>query len=57
MFRPGGYLPPAFRGSMLYDYPRYRLRPPPHGYAWFVVGDDFLLVSLIDGQIFDIIEN
>jgi Ni/Co efflux regulator RcnB len=54
LIRPGGYLPPAYRGALLYDYQRYRLRPPPHGYAWFRVGGSFLLVSLADGQIFDV---
>jgi Ni/Co efflux regulator RcnB len=55
--RPGGFLPPSYRGAILYDYQRFRLRPPPHGYAWFVVGNDFLLVSLIDGRIYDVIVN
>ena len=55
--RPGGYLPPVYREARIYDYGRYRLRPPPHGYGWYLVGDDFLLVSLLDGQVFDIIVN
>lgn len=54
--RPGGYLPPSYRGSLVYDYPRYRLRPPPHGYAWVRVGSGFALVSMADGQIFDLVQ-
>ena len=53
--RPGGHLPRSFRGAPVYDYPRYRLRPPPHGYAWYRVGNAFLLVSLADGQVFDMV--
>lgn len=55
MLRPGGYLPPGYRGGMVQDFQRYRLRPPPHGYAWVRAGNAFLLVSLVDGQIFDVI--
>lgn len=54
--RPGSYLAPGFQGRMIGDYARYRLRPPPRGYAWFQSGAAFLLVSLTDGQVFDIIE-
>lgn len=57
VLRPGRQLPQAYGGGRVDDYGRYRLRPPPHGYAWYRVGNDFLLVSLIDGQIFDIIVN
>lgn len=53
--RRGGFLPPDYRGAMIYDYGRYRLRPPPPGYAWYRVGDDYLLVSLLNGLIFDVI--
>lgn len=53
--RPGGYLPPAYRGALVDDYRRFRLRPPPHGYAWVRVGGGFALVSLDDGQIFDMV--
>jgi Ni/Co efflux regulator RcnB len=53
--RRGGYLPPDFRSGMLNNYGRYRLRPPPPGYAWFQVGDEFLLVSLTNGLIFDVV--
>lgn len=53
--RRGGYLPPGYGGAMLDDYRRYRLRPPPPGYAWYRVGDDYLLVSQRNGLIFDVI--
>lgn len=53
--RPGGYLPPAYRGAFVDDYRRFRLRPPPHGYAWVRIGGGFALVSLEDGQIFDMV--
>ncbi|RAK50985.1 RcnB family protein [Phenylobacterium deserti] len=53
--RRGGYLPPDYRGAMLGDYRRFRLRPPPPGYDWYRVGDDYLLVSRSNGLIFDVI--
>ncbi|MBL8772616.1 MAG: RcnB family protein [Phenylobacterium sp.] len=53
--RRGGYLPDRFRGGVVEDYRRYRLRPPPSGYAWVRVGSGFALVSESSGQIFDII--
>ena len=37
------------------EYWRYHLRRPPFGYHWVQVGDDFLLVSVSSGVIFDII--
>lgn len=52
--RPGGYLPPQYRGAPVEDYPRYRLRPPPEGYGWRRMGDAFVLMDR-NGQVFDII--
>jgi Ni/Co efflux regulator RcnB len=52
--RRGGYMPPQVQGGVVQDYGRFRLRPPPRGYDWVRVGDDFLLVAP-DGQIFDMI--
>lgn len=52
--RPGGRLPPEFRGPPVADYPRYRLRPPPAGYAWRRMGDAFVLTDR-EGRIFDVI--
>ena len=54
--RRGGYLPDRYRGDVVQDYRRYRLRPPPQGYAWVRVGDGFALVSLQDGRVFDMIQ-
>ncbi|WP_337186736.1 RcnB family protein [Phenylobacterium sp.] len=54
--RRGGYLPDSYRGSVVEDYRRYRLRPPPQGYAWVRVGDGFALVSLADGRVFDMVQ-
>lgn len=52
--RPGGYLPPEQRGAPVDDYPRYRLRQPPRGYAWRRMGDGFVLVDP-NGRVFDIV--
>lgn len=54
--RRGGILPDGLRGGVVSDYQRYRLRPPPAGYAWVRVGAGFALISLADGQVFDTIE-
>lgn len=54
--RRGGYLPPTFSGEIVDDYRRYRLRAPPAGFAWVRVGGGFALVSMADGQIFDMVQ-
>ena len=54
--RPGSYLSSGFRASPVADFARYRLRPPPRGFSWFQAGRAFLLVSLADGQVFDVVE-
>jgi Ni/Co efflux regulator RcnB len=51
--RGGAYLPDGYRGGMVDDYRRYRLRPPPHGYAWVRMGNGFALVEMGSGRIFD----
>ncbi|HQN52596.1 MAG TPA: RcnB family protein [Phenylobacterium sp.] len=56
-WRRGGVLPPTYRGYVVNDYSRYHLRPPPRGYAWYRVGDDYLLAALATGLIFEIIAN
>lgn len=53
--RRGGYLPDNYRGGAVDDYQRFRLRPPPRGYAWVRVNGGFALVSVVDGRIFDVI--
>jgi Ni/Co efflux regulator RcnB len=58
-WRRGSYLPPYYRdrGYVVYDYGRYHLRPPPRGYYWYRVGDDYLLAAIASGLIFDVIIN
>jgi Ni/Co efflux regulator RcnB len=53
-WRRGGRLPPSYRGYAVDDYPRYRLRPPPRGYIWYHVDNNYLLAAP-SGVIFDII--
>ena len=53
--RRGGLVPPQFRGAIVPDYGRHRLRPPPPGFAWVRMGDRYMLVSRATGQIFDVI--
>lgn len=53
--RRGGYLPDNYRGGTVDDYQRYRLRPPPRGYAWVRVNGGYALVSVEDGRIFDVV--
>ena len=54
--RRGGYLPRDFNGEIVDDHRRYRLRTPPAGFAWVRVGRGFALVSMQDGQIFDMVQ-
>lgn len=56
-WRRGGQLPPYYRSYVVYDYHRYHLRRPPSGYAWYRVGDDYLLAAIASGLIYDIIAN
>jgi Ni/Co efflux regulator RcnB len=56
-WRRGAQLPPYYRGYVVSDYPRYHLRRPPRGYAWYRVGDDYLLAAVATGIIFEIINN
>ena len=55
-WRRGAVLPVYYRDYRVNDYYRYRLRPPPRGYAWYRVGDDYLLAAIASGLIFDIID-
>ena len=56
-WRRGGHLPPYYRSYVVHDYHHYHLRQPPRGYAWYRVGDDYLLAAIATGIIFDIINN
>jgi Ni/Co efflux regulator RcnB len=53
--RQGEKLPDAYRNQIVYDYDRYHLRRPPSGYAWYRVGDLFVLASMSTGVIFDVV--
>jgi Ni/Co efflux regulator RcnB len=53
--RRGGLVPPEYRGAVVPDYGRLRLRPPPPGFAWVRMGGRYMLVSRETGQIFDVI--
>ncbi|HZL00255.1 MAG TPA: RcnB family protein [Caulobacteraceae bacterium] len=54
-WRRGGYLPSYYRGAVIDDYARYRLRRPPYGYRWVYAGGDFMMVAASTGLIFDVI--
>lgn len=54
-WRLGGSLPSYYRGAVVSDYARWRLRRPPYGYNWIRVGNDYLLVAASSGLIFDIV--
>ena len=56
-WRRGQYLPPAYRGYVVYDYPRYRLRNPPRGYHWVQSGNDYILAAIATGLILEVISN
>ena len=54
-WRRGALLPPSYRGYVINDYYRYRLRPPPRGYVWYRVGDSFMLTGVANGVIFEVV--
>ena len=54
-WRRGALLPPTYRSYVIEDYTRYRLRPPPRGYVWYRVGDDFMLTGVANGMIFEVV--
>ncbi len=54
-FRPGGYLPQQYQAFDVDEYWRFHLRRPPYGFHWVQAGDEFLLVSIATGQIFDVV--
>ncbi|MDO9431537.1 MAG: RcnB family protein [Pseudomonadota bacterium] len=56
-WRRGSSLPPYYRSYVVNDYHRYHLRQPPRGYAWYRVGNDYLLAAIASGIVFDIIAN
>lgn len=54
-WRRGAFLPPAYQSYIVDEYMRFHLRRPPYGYHWVRVGDEFLLVSVSTGLIFDVV--
>lgn len=56
-WRRGAYLPPAYRGERIYAYGRHRLRPPPSGYAWYRVGDDYLMTQMVSGLVVEVVRD
>jgi Ni/Co efflux regulator RcnB len=48
-------LPPSYEAFVIDEYWRFHLRRPPYGYHWVRTGDEFLLVSIATGQIFDVV--
>ncbi|MFI4935250.1 MAG: RcnB family protein [Caulobacterales bacterium] len=54
-WRRGAILPPYYQSFVVEDYWQFHLRRPPYGYHWVRVGDEFLLVSIGSGLIFDIV--
>jgi Ni/Co efflux regulator RcnB len=53
----GHRMSPAERRNMrdVRDYRRYRLAPPPRGYRWVQVNNDYLMISIAGGVISNII--
>jgi len=51
----GQYMSPYVRTYVVYDYGRYRLRPPPRGFVWVRADNDYLLVASATGVVFDVI--
>ena len=53
----GQYMSPHVRTYVVYDYGRYRLRPPPRGFVWVRADNDYLLVAAATGVVFDVIRS
>jgi len=51
----GQRLPAQYRGHAVRDYKRYRLAPPPRGYNWVRVDNDYVLIATATGLISSII--
>lgn len=49
----GQRLPPMYRGEVLRDPSRYRLRAAPPGYDWVGVGPDIYLMQRSTGMVLD----
>ncbi|MBS7535280.1 RcnB family protein [Ancylobacter sonchi] len=51
----GRQLPPNYRHNVVRDYGRYRLAPPPRGYNWVRVNNEYLLIGITSGIISSIV--
>jgi len=54
-WRKGNRLPPNYRGHVVNNYSRYKLRQPPRGYHWVKVNNDYLLIGIATGIISSIV--
>jgi Ni/Co efflux regulator RcnB len=54
-WRQGERLPPMYRGRVVRDPGRFRLRAPPPGYDWIGVGPDIYLMQRSTGLVLDAI--
>lgn len=52
-WRQGQRIPPMYRGDVVRDPGRYRLRAAPPGYDWVGVGPDIYLVQRSTGMVLD----
>jgi Ni/Co efflux regulator RcnB len=52
-WRRGGHIPREYMARQYWveDWRAHRLAPPPRGYQWVQVGDDYVLVALATGII------
>jgi Ni/Co efflux regulator RcnB len=51
----GGYVPRAYRSYYVQDWGYYGLRSPPRGYRWVYADNNFVLMSIANGLIADVI--
>jgi Ni/Co efflux regulator RcnB len=49
---PAAYYAPRY---VIYDYPAYRLRPPPYGYHWVRVDNDVVLAAIATGVVLQVV--
>lgn len=51
----GKRLPANYRHNVVRDYGRYRLAPPPRGYNWVRVNNEYVLIGIASGLISSIV--
>ncbi|MFD2141607.1 RcnB family protein [Ancylobacter oerskovii] len=51
----GKRLPPNYRHDVVRDYGRHRLAPPPRGYNWVRVNNEYMLIGMASGIISSIV--